>query len=145
MTDDEKANLIVALLNEGVPCGPVARALSIDELLVKEIKSDFRVTNYGSAEISEILQDLMFDAAALAREQLFFGNPSTQSRVMGLLLSRQLAQAARLEPDSFAEMREVLSKLSQGVKAPTPIPDESNPLAFSPLAVEEDLDSDDDL
>lgn len=117
ITDDDFNNQITAtiinLLENGVPTTIVANAFNIDTLTIKGLLADLRVKKYGSSEIAELLQGLMFEAYEEAVRSIRHGNPAVKSRMIALVLSKAMALVGKQAPEEFERMRrEVLGLMS---------------------------------
>ena len=141
----EVDTLILNLLEEGVPTGPISRAFNVDQSLVKEFLNEIRARKYGSAEITELLQNLMFEAYEEARSQIRSGSPTVKARAINMILSRSMALIGRQSPEEFTRLRNQMQSLLQKVatadnESPNLYPD----AAFSPIADDTIPDDTDD-
>lgn len=118
MTPDEYQILTERLLEEGVPPGVVARSLELDPELVKATQKNVRVANYGTDDMTDYTEQLLWDALDAARKTLETGSAAEKSRVMGVVLGKQVALSARRTPQAVRnaseEMLERLRQMREG-------------------------------
>lgn len=145
MINDEEFNqyiseLIVSLIQLGVPTTIVASAFEIDTLEVKNLQATLRIKQYGSSEIAELLQSLMFEAYEEAVRSIRTGSPAVKSRMISLILSKSLALVGKQAPETFERMRAEMADMFGEMKQDAPA---SIPLYATPTYSPSDADTDD--
>lgn len=100
--------IITTLLQQGVPTNPIAIAFNVDQSLVKELQAEIKISQYGSSEIAELLQSLMFEAYQEARQQIKSGSPATKTRMIQMILSRAMVVVGKQSPEEFERLRREL-------------------------------------
>ena len=85
MTPSELEEIVHALLAEGVPPGVVARALELDPMLVKDAQAEVRVHRYGTDDITEYNEQLMWDAVDRARDVIAHGSATERDRLLQMV------------------------------------------------------------
>jgi len=135
----DTATVIVNLLQLGVPTTIVAKAFNADELEIKGLQADLRVHHYGSSEIAELLQGLMFLAYEQAKNDILNGTPTIKTRMVALVLGKGLALVGKQSPEEFERLRADMGALFVDMKtgdlnSPGLRPDDE----FSPSDVEVD-------
>ena len=117
MTGAEMENLVTRLLTNGVPKSVVARSLDLDPDLVGAKLKEVRVNRYGTDDMTEYMEQLQWDAVDDARQIIANGSAAEKTRVLGMVLGKQVALSARRTPEAvrnsqdsviemFKEMRE---------------------------------------
>lgn len=135
---------MIALLENGVPSAVVARVFEIDEQDAKTLLSSLRARRYGSSEITELMQGLLFKAYARTVYMMEHGNPAEKQRVTSLVLNRGLAMMGKQSPETFERMRDDMLSLMSDVgttvtdKAPSIYADRH----YSPDESKSDVDED---
>lgn len=143
MIDDSEFNeyisqLITKLLQLGVPTTIVSTAFTLDISDVKQLQADLRVKQYGSPEIAELLQGLMFIAYERAKHDIIHGSPALKSRMIGLVLSKSLALVGKQAPETFDNLRHQITALFSDMKMDNVSRSIYVDDDFSPTDVEED-------
>ena len=108
------------LLAVGVPPTAIARAFSVDPYAVKELESTVNVELYGTAEISEAMNFLVWRAYSDAMEILTSAPIQVRTRFITTLLSRQSVILGKQSPQSIERMRGELEQLIAGVGVDNP-------------------------
>lgn len=125
MTDAELKDVVDRLLVEGVPPGIVARALELDEELVKEERTRVRVRRYGTDDLTEFAEQIQWDVLDEAKKVIATGSIDDKLRYTTALIGKQMALAGRRTPEAVRDVREnMLTALEQmrGGKAKTKAP-----------------------
>lgn len=138
---DLLTDAIITLLENGVPTGPISKAFNITQTAIKAIQSELRIKHYGSSEIAELLQNLMFEAYQQARHQMRFGSPSSKQNMIRMVLSRAMALVGKQSPEEFERLRKEMVSLMADMTTKTGAPPNmyADP-TFSPVG--EDLADD---
>ena len=131
--------VILSLLQDGVPTGPIARAFQVDQSTVKDLQAAVRTKVYGSSEIAELLSGLMFEAYSEARNQIHSGNPAVKTRMIQMILSRGMALVGRQSPEEFERLRKEMTNLLSDISTEkSDIPSMYADPTFSPIEDGED-------
>lgn len=112
--------IIIALLEVGVPPTAIGKAFRIDPQTIKELQAEIHVVKYGTAEISEAINFLMWRAYEDSLAILDSAPSASRQRFITTLLSRQSAIVGKESPESISRMRGELESLwaDIGVEAP---------------------------
>lgn len=133
--------IITTLLQQGVPTNPIAIAFNVDQSLVKDLQSELKIAQYGSAEIAELLQSLMFEAYQEARQQIKTGSPATKTRMIQMVLSRAMVLVGKQSPEEFERLRrELQSTFSEMASSDNVISMYPDP-TFSPIGGVEETET----
>jgi hypothetical protein len=108
------------LLEVGVPPTALSKAFKVDVYAIKELQDQIHCENYGTAEISEAMNFLMWQAYAEGREILASAPPTTRMRFITNLLSRQSVILGKQSPESLDRMRTALNDLYANIGVPDP-------------------------
>jgi hypothetical protein len=114
-------SIIVSLLEVGVPPTAIGRAFQIDPHVIKERQADIYVQRYGTAEISEAMNYLMWRAYQDALSILESAPSATRTRFITTLLSRQSIILGKESPQSLERMRNELSSLIADIGVEEPV------------------------
>ena len=114
-------SIVVRLLEVGVPPTAIARAFLIDSYVVKERQANLLVQNYGTAEISEAMNFLMWRAYQDALSILDSAPSATRTRFITTLLSRQSVILGKESPQSLERMRGELENLISDIGVDHPV------------------------
>ncbi len=126
--------VIRLLLEVGVPPTAISRAFQIDVFAVRELQSELLIQRYGTAEISEAMNFLMWRAYSDAMEILTSSPPQLRTRFITTLLSRQSVILGKQSPEGLNRMRSELESLIAAVGVEDPItPSIYATSEFSPL------------
>jgi hypothetical protein len=109
------------LLEVGVPPTALSRAFSVDKYAVIELQSTLNVEKYGTAEISEAMNFLMWQAYSDAMEILTSSPLQLRTRFITTLLSRQSVILGRQSPEGLNRMRGELESLIAQVGIEDPV------------------------
>ena len=109
------------LLEVGVPPTALSRAFKVDVDALKELQATCNVESYGTAEMSEAMNFLMWRAYNDAHDILTHAPMQTRIRFITTLLSRQSIILGKESPQSLERMRAELSSLIAGVNVDNPI------------------------
>lgn len=112
--------ICIALLEVGVPPTAIGKAFRIDPQAIKELQAEIHVVKYGTAEISEAINFLMWRAYEDSLAILDSAPSASRQRFITTLLSRQSAIVGKESPESISRMRGELESLwaDIGVEAP---------------------------
>lgn len=112
--------IIICLLEVGVPPTAVGKAFRIDPQAIKELQAEIHVSKYGTAEISEAINFLMWRAYEDSLAILDSAPSASRQRFITTLLSRQSAIVGKESPESISRMRGEIEKLfaDMGVENP---------------------------
>lgn len=109
------------LLQVGVPPTALSRAFMVDVDAVKELQATVNVEKYGTAEISEAMNFLMWRAYQDAQDILSHAPIQVRMRFITTLLSRQSVILGKESPQSLERMRSELESLIAGVSVDNPV------------------------
>lgn len=120
MTGEELENLVERLLVRGVPKTVVADALDLDVDLVGEKLTQVRVARYGTDDMTEYMEQLQWDAVDEARRIIEGGSATEKSRMLGMVLGKQVALSARRTPESVRNSQEAVVELMEAMRSGPP-------------------------
>jgi hypothetical protein len=127
------------LLEVGVPPTALSRAFRVDVHAIKELQATLHVERYGTAEISEAMNFLMWRAYQDALSILESAPSATRTRFITTLLSRQSIILGKESPQSLERMRGELESLIAEVNVEHPaVPSIYASTEFSPVDGETD-------
>ena len=106
LTDEQLLAIIHALLAEGVPSTAIASAFDIDPDQISSLRSSILVRKYGTDEINEAMNNLMWKAYDHANKLLDEGSPTNKLRTITMILSRTVTSASRQPPRVLDDLRE---------------------------------------
>lgn len=131
--------IIIALLEVGVPPTAIGKAFRIDPQSIKELQAELLITKYGTAEISEAINFLMWRAYEDSLSILDSAPAAQRQRFITTLLSRQSAIVGKESPQSIARMRGELEHLWADIGVEDPkTPSIYAPSEFTPTDGETD-------
>lgn len=112
--------ICIALLEVGVPPSAIGKAFRIDPQALKELQAEINVVKYGTAEISEAINFLMWRAYEDAHAILDSAPSASRQRFITTLLARQSAIVGKESPESIGRMRGELESLWADIGVETP-------------------------
>jgi hypothetical protein len=118
LTVEQKGDLIVSLLEQGVPPGPIAKALDFEEETIKGIVSDLHIAKFGTDELAEAMNYLIWVAFEECLHQIKYGSPATQQRFISMVLARSVGIAGKQTPEGFQKMRDALEEIRVEMNEP---------------------------
>jgi hypothetical protein len=113
LEEDDAVDLLHRLLAQGIPPSAIARALGIDHEFVRGVAAEVRSRRYGTSEITEAMDWLMWQAFDAAVDLLHSGSPANRIRAVSMILPRSVTAAAKQDPQAFGDMRDNLQALLQ--------------------------------
>lgn len=116
MTDTELLTIIERLLDNGVPPTAIANTFDIDVQAVKDLLDNRRTRKFGTAELSEAIHALMWEALEDMRELMRNAPIAKRMQVNMTLLSRASAMIGNQEPDSMAKLQAEMAKMTAEVR-----------------------------
>lgn len=116
MTGEEVEILVERLLTNGVPKSVVARSLDLDPDLVGAKLKEVRVNRYGTDDMTEYMEQLQWDAVDDARQIIASGSAAEKTRVLGMVLGKQVALSARRTPESVRNSQDAVIDLFKGMR-----------------------------
>lgn len=116
----EFQNIAFRLLEEGVPPSVISRALDLSPELVKRAQSEVRVKRYGTDDMTEYMEQLQWDAVDEARQTIATGSAAEKSRVLGMVLGKQVALSARRTPESVRQSQDAVLDMLENMRAGKP-------------------------
>jgi hypothetical protein len=116
MTGDELESIVMKMLGEGVPAGVVARVFDLDHELIKEAQKTVRVQRYGTDDMTEYMEQLQWDAVDEARRIIESGSAADKSRMLGMVLGKQVALSARRTPESVRNSQNSVIELMESMR-----------------------------
>ena len=120
-TEDSWLESIIArLLEVGVPPTAISKAFQVDVLAIKDLQASLNVSKYGTAEIGEAMNYLLWRAYQDALSILESAPSATRTRFITTLLSRQSTILGKQSPEELGRMRDQLSDLFAGIGVPDP-------------------------
>jgi hypothetical protein len=125
-------SLIVCLLEVGVPPTAISKAFRVEVSPIKELQATILTGQYGTAEISEAMNYLMWRAYSDALDILTSSPPATRTRFITTLLSRQSSILGKESPEGLNRMRSELQDLIASVN----IDDPTVPSIYAPSVFE---------
>lgn len=129
LSEEDAADLLHLLLSNGVPPTALSRALSLDIDFIRGIQNQVRVQRYGTAEIAEAMNWLMWEAFDEAVDLLHTGSPTNRIRAVAMVLPRSVGMAAKQDPEEFSRARSVLEQMLRE-QAEVPLITEQQPGQF---------------
>jgi hypothetical protein len=114
-------SIMILLLEVGVPPSALSKAFSVDVYAVRQLQSELLIQQYGTAEISEAMNFLMWRAYSDAMEILTSSPPQQRTRFITTLLSRQSVILGKQSPEGLNRMRGELESLIANVGVEDPI------------------------
>jgi hypothetical protein len=123
MTDEERTEIVVDLLEQGVPPTAVANALKMDPDVVKGALSLMHVNAYGTDEIAEAMTHLIWVGYETALYEIQYGTPASKARFIQLVLARSIGLAGKSTPETSEKIRTALAEMAADMNKPNPIVD----------------------
>jgi hypothetical protein len=120
MTGEELEELTERLLINGIPKSVVARSLDLDIELVSAKLRDVRVNEYGTDDMTEYMEQLQWDAVDEARKIIATGSAAEKSRMLGMVLGKQVALSARRTPEGVRNSQGALLDLLEDMRTSKP-------------------------
>jgi hypothetical protein len=117
ITEQEVQKIWDWLLEAGVPPTAIATAFQADPIVLRERQADLRVRHYGSAELSEALANLQWEALERAREFMSEGTSRTRQAFIMSILGKSLSLTGRQNPEQNERLRQDLETLMIQVAA----------------------------
>lgn len=109
------------LLEVGVPPTAIGKAFDVDTDAIKELQATLNIGSYGTAEISEAMNYLMWRAYRDALEILDSAPVTQRTRFITTLLSRQSMILGKQSPEGMNRMRGELEALIASVNIEQPL------------------------
>jgi hypothetical protein len=100
-------------LNAGVPPTALSNMFEVDVETVKNLAMNVRREKYGTAELSELLSDLTFQALSHQMRTIMYGSPELAQKAAGVVLSKALATSVRQTPEEVMRAREELLAIAR--------------------------------
>jgi hypothetical protein len=113
MTNEERSDLVYALLKRSIPPTAVAGALDMDPDTVKGVLAHIRVEKYGTDEIAEAMTFLIWKAYEAALHEIEYGTPASKFRYMQLVLARSIGIAGKSTPETSEKIRSALEDMAR--------------------------------
>jgi hypothetical protein len=122
MTGPELEKVVKALLGRGVPSAIVADVFGLDLELVKKAQSQGRVERYGTDDMTEYVEQMNWEAIEEARRIIQHGSSTEKSRMLGMVLGKQVALTGRRTPESVRNSQlavvEMMERMREGRAEP---------------------------
>src|SRR5580698_6408769 len=99
------------LLEAGVPPTAIATAFEADPIVFRQRQAELHTRRYGSAELSEALAILQWEALERAREFMSEGASRTRQAFIMSILSKSLSLTGRQNPEQNERLRQDLEDL----------------------------------
>lgn len=113
LTDEQLADVLHRLLMVGVPPSALAKAFDLEVGGIRELQSQVRVEQYGTAELTEAMTYLIWQGYENALHMMNEGTPANRMRMTGMILSRSISIAGRQPPESMNKVRDLLLEIAQ--------------------------------
>jgi len=127
-------SICARLLEVGVPPTAIGKAFQIDVEAIKDLQSTLLTQRYGTAEISEAMNFLMWRAYQDALTILESAPSVTRQRFITTLLSRQSVILGKQSPQALERIRNELESLIRDVNVENPtVPSIYAEPQFSPV------------
>jgi hypothetical protein len=114
-------NIIIRLLEVGVPPTAISKAFQVDVQAIKELSADLTITKYGTPEISEAMNYLVWRAYQEGLTILESAPSASRQRFIFTLLSSQSRILGKESPQSLERMRGELESLISQVGVDDPV------------------------
>ena len=124
LADDEPdwlESICTRLLSVGVPPTALAKAFEVDVDAIKELHATILVQQYGTAEITEAMNYLMWRAYEDALSILDSAPVVQRTRFITTLLSRQSVILGKQSPESMQRLRAELEGLIGSINVENPL------------------------
>jgi hypothetical protein len=118
LSDEQIAELVYAFLDQAVPASAIAHALELDPSIVKEAQSLLRTRKYGTDELGEAMNDLMWTALGQAYHEIRFGTSTNKMRFIQMVLGRSVAIAGKQPPEIAEKARAALDTIRSEMTKP---------------------------
>lgn len=133
--------LATRLLEVGVPPTAISKAFAVDIEAVRTLQSTLRITPYGTAEITEAMNFLMWRAYHDALDILDSAPSTSRQRFITTLLSRQSLILGKESPEGLNKMRAELQELVGTINVPDTLqPSIYSHSQFTPPTVDGEAD-----
>jgi methionyl-tRNA synthetase len=113
---DYLLSLINRLLDNGVPPTAIANSFDLDVQVVKDLLDERHVKKFGTAELSEAIHALMWEALEDMRELMRNAPIAKRMQVNMSLLTRASAMIGNQEPDSIGKLQAEMAKMTAEVR-----------------------------
>lgn len=110
---ETRTDVVIALLEVGVPPTAIARALDMDADHVKGALNYMRAEKYGTDEISEAMTHLIWVGYETALHEIEYGTPASKARFIQLVLSRSIGIAGKSTPEASERIRAALAEMAE--------------------------------
>lgn len=104
-------SILRRLLAVGVPPTALSKAFNLDVTPIRELEATMHIEQYGTAEISEAMNFLIWRAFADGMDILDNAPSASRQRFITTLLSRQSSIVGKQSPEALARMRAELDSL----------------------------------
>jgi hypothetical protein len=125
-------SICVLLLEVGVPPTALSKAFQVDVVAIKELQAQLNIAKYGTAEISEAMNYLLWRAYEDGLNILESAPSASRQRFIITLLSRQSTILGKQSPEELERMRNQLSDLFSAIGA-KPDPETGSIYTASPF------------
>lgn len=109
-------SVVTRLLSVGVPPTAIANAFDLDVQVVKDIVTTDHIKRFGTAELSEALYKLMWDAYEDLLNLQKNAPVAKRMQIDMTLISKASAMIGSQEPDSMAKMQAELAAMTAEVR-----------------------------
>ncbi|MDA4120187.1 MAG: hypothetical protein OK436_06325 [Thaumarchaeota archaeon] len=113
MSPTHLVDLIRRGLNAGIPPTALSNMLECDVEPIKTLSMQVRREKYGTAELSELLSELTFEALSNQMRTIKFGSPELAQKAAGVVLAKALATSVRQTPEEILRAREDLLAIAR--------------------------------
>lgn len=141
MTTEEFEDIVDRLLEVGVPPTALSKAFGVDVLDIKERLNGLRVQRYGTAELSEGLAGMQWEALEEMKAMIHQAPYDVRARFIMAINSKTMSLTARQNPETLGNMRQDLLDLYQQATAADDPLDREDTSAFVAVAAS-DADQD---
>jgi hypothetical protein len=112
LTPEQTSDVVYAFLKVGVPPTAVARALDMDVEHISAARSLMLTERYGTDEVGEAMNFLIWEAYEEALNQIRVGTPASKARFIQLVLSRSVGIAGKSSPETSEKIRQALAEMA---------------------------------
>lgn len=110
--DETLIDLIHSLLANGVTPTTIAHVFDLEPEALRTIQSEIRIRQFGTDELDEAMDFLMWRAYEQANNILRSGTTQEKIRAISMVLSKAVGLAGRRPPETFGAIREQLARLA---------------------------------
>jgi hypothetical protein len=136
LTDEDLSEVIVRLLEVGVPPTAIGKAFDIDSQAIRSIQADLHITQYGTAELGEAMLFTIWRGYDMLLQLMEEAPLQQRIRISTWLVARGSALAGSTTPDSIVKMQTEMEELAKDL-VPQTLPETGT--IYKPDFVEQDV------